>query len=192
MPATVIETLIPAKTSAGVADEVLYEIIDGQRVELPPMSVYATAVASWLVGALAIFSHAHPLGLPFAQMLFRLPVAVSRNRRPDVAFVTYERWPKNWLIPSTDNAWEVAPDLAVEVTSPNDLADEIMQKITKYFQAGVRLVWIVYPLQRLVYVHESPSQVRVLTYTDELDGGSVLPGFRLPLVNLFQETITAS
>jgi Uma2 family endonuclease len=125
-------------------------------------------------------------------MLFRLPVVVSRNRRPDVAFVTYERWPKNRLIPSTDNAWEVTPDLAIEVASPNDLADDIMQKITEYFQAGVRLVWIVYPLQRLVYVHESPSQVHVLTYTDELDGGSVLPGFRLPLVNLFQETTAAS
>jgi Uma2 family endonuclease len=192
MPATVIEALDPAKTSAGAADEVLYEIIDGQRVELPPMSVYASWVASLLVRQLSVFADKHPIGQPFAEMLFRLPLNGSRNRRPDLAFVTYERWPKNRPVPLTENAWDVVPDLAVEVTSPNDLADDIMQKITEYFQAGVRLVWIVYPLQRLVYVYESSSQVHGLTYTDELDGGSVLPGFRLPLVNLFQETTASS
>jgi Uma2 family endonuclease len=91
----------------------------------------------------------------------------------------------NRLIPVTDNAWDVVPDLAVEVISPHDLAEEILQKVVEYFQAGVRLVWIVYPQQRLVYVHESLTQVRCLTQTEELDGGAVLPGFRLPLANLF-------
>src|SRR5207249_957331 len=109
----------------------------------------------------------------------------SRNRRPDVAFVTYERWPMNRPIPLTDNAWDVVPDLAVEVSSRHDLAEELVQKLTEYFQAGVRLVWVIYPKQRLVYVYESPTQVRGLTQSDELDGGTVLPGFRLPLANLF-------
>jgi Uma2 family endonuclease len=185
MSAALIEPLSPAVPSLGTADEALYEIIDGQRVDLPPMSVYATAVASSLIGELAIFSHTHLIGRPFAEMLFRLPLNGSRNRRPDVAFVTCERWPKNRPIPATDNAWDMVPDLAVEVVSPNDLADEIMQKVTEYFQAGVRLVWIIFPQQRLVYVHESLTRVRCLSQADELDGGVVLPGFRLPLANLF-------
>jgi Uma2 family endonuclease len=118
-------------------------------------------------------------------MLFRLPLSVSRSRRPDVAFVTFERWPLSRLIPATDNAWDVVPDLAVEVISPSDLAEEILEKVSEYFQAGVRLVWIIYPQQRLAYVHESLTQVRCLSQADELDGGVVLPGFRLPLGNLF-------
>jgi Uma2 family endonuclease len=182
MPATLIEPLNPAMASPATTDETLYEIIDGLRVELPPMSVYATLIASSLVCELGVLK---PIGRPCSEMLFRLPLPVPRNRRPDVAFVSYERWPMNRLIPLVDNAWDVVPDLAVEVISPNDLADEIMQKVVEYFQAGVRLVWIIYPQQRLVYVHESLTQVRCLTHADELEGGGVLPGFRLLLANLF-------
>jgi Uma2 family endonuclease len=192
MPTTLTEPLRLAEPSAGAADETLYEIIDGQRVELPPMSVYATWVASLLANELAFFARVHPIGRAFAGMLFRLPLNGSRNRRPDVAFVTFERWPKDRPIPATDNAWDVVPDLAIEVVSPNDLADEIMEKITEYFQAGVLLVWIVYPQQRLVHVYESPVRIRGFSHADELDGGSVLPEFRLPLANLFPETTAAS
>ena len=64
-----------------------------------------------------------------------------------------------------------------------------MQRLTEYFQAGVCRVWIMYPQQRLVYVYDSPTQVRGLTQADELDGGEILPGFRLPLLNLFPETV---
>ena len=188
MPTTVIEPLSPANASMGTADEALYEIIDGQRVELPPMSVYATWIACSLSGELDFFSRTHPIGRPFMEMLFHLPLNGSRNRRPDVAFVTYERWPKSRPIPATDNAWDVVPDLAVEVTSPHDLADEIIQKVIEYFRAGVRLVWVVYPLQRLVQVFESPTQVHGLTHADELDGGAVLPVCRLPLASLLPET----
>jgi Uma2 family endonuclease len=188
MSAAFTEPLILTNTTAVGADEPLYEIVDGQRVELPPMSVYATLVASALFGELAVFCTTHPLGRPFAEMLFRFPLNGSRNRRPDVAFVSFERWPKNRPIPLRDNAWEVVPDLAVEVISPHDLADEVIQKLTEYFQAGVRLVWIIYPQQRLVYVYDSPTQVRGLSQADDLDGGAVLPGFRVALANLFAET----
>jgi Uma2 family endonuclease len=191
MPAALSEPSSLTGSTAVPGDEALYEIIDGERVEIPPMSVYATSVASSLIGELSIFSHARPIGRAFSEMLFRLPLNGSRNRRPDVAFVTYERWPKNRPIPPTDNAWDLAPDLAVEVISPHDLADEIIQKLTEYFQAGVRLVWIIYPQQRLVYVYDSPTRVRGLAQTDELDGGDVLPGFRLPLANLFPETASS-
>jgi Uma2 family endonuclease len=132
----------------------------------------------------------HDLGHPVTEMLFRLPLATARNRRPDGAFVTYGRWPKGRPVP-TDNAWDVVPDLAVEVTSPTDLADEIMQKIVEYFQAGVRLVWLVYAQHQLVYVYDSPTRVRILTRDDELDGGPVLPDFRLPLAELFPESPAA-
>ena len=60
-----------------------------------------------------------------------------------------------------------------------------MGKIEEYFQAGVRLVSVVFPAHRIVYVYESSVEVRVLTESDTLDGGNVLPGFRLRLDRLF-------
>ncbi len=168
-------------------EEALYEIIDGQRVELPPMSAYASRVASRLGSGLNRFAGEHDLGEAVTEVLFRLPLETSRNRRPDVAFVSYQRWPKDRPQPISDNAWDVVPDLGVEVISPNDLAEEVMQKLQEYFQAGVRLVWVVYPAQRVVYVYESFTRVSIRVGTEELDGGEVLPGFRLSLAKLFPE-----
>ena len=76
-------------------------------------------------------------------------------------------------------------DLCVEVVSPSDRADYIQDKIDEYFRAGVRLVWVFYPRHRLVYVYDSPTAVRGLGRSDALDGGVALPGFRLPLAELF-------
>ena len=59
----------------------------------------------------------------------------------------------------------------------------------EYFRAGVRLVWVIYPDLNQVYVYESPSKVRILHQSDELDGGTVLPGFRLKVAALFEDEL---
>jgi len=161
-----------------------YEIIDGVKVEMPPMSADSQVLASRLSRHLSNFGVAKDLGEACTEVLFKLPLAKDRNRKPDVAFVAYLRWPKGKPIPST-NVWNVLPELCVEVVSPNDLGDEIETKISEYFEAGVRLVWIVYPRQERFYIYDSPSQVRRLTRADTLDGSGVLPGFQLPLTELF-------
>lgn len=163
-----------------------YEIIDGRRVELPPMSVDSQVLASRLIRHLSNFGIARDIGEAHSETLFKLPLESDRNRKPDVAFVPYTRWAKNLPFPAT-NAWDVLPDLCVEVVSPTDMADEIMNKVTEYFQAGVRLVWVFYPRHQLVLVHESLAAIRGLTRADTLDGGPVLPGFQLPLTELFPE-----
>jgi Uma2 family endonuclease len=73
----------------------------------------------------------------------------------------------------------------VEVVSPHDVAEEIMERVDEYFTAGVKSIWIVYPTQRLIYIYDSPRQVRILGEADQLDGGTVLPDFRIPVVSLF-------
>jgi Uma2 family endonuclease len=113
----------------------------------------------------------------------------SRNRRPDLAFVSSDRWPADRPKSSRDNAWDVVPDLAVEVISPYDRANEQLKKVLEYFEAGVRLVWVVFPEWRVIHVYESPTQIRVLTEADTLDGGPVLPGFQLPLDRLFDPVV---
>jgi len=170
-----------------VQDEPLYEIVDGQRVDLPPMSVYTTWLASRLQGRLWPYVEEHGLGTCVMEMLFILDAERNLRRRPDVAFVSADRWPLDWEIPTTGD-WDIVPDLAVEVISPNDIFKDVLTKLHEYFQYGVQLVWAVVPEAQQVYVYDSPTQVRILTVRDTLTGSKVLPDFHLPLANLFQRS----
>jgi Uma2 family endonuclease len=182
-------TVEPASAATG-DPEALYEVVDGQRVELPPMSAYATWVASRLDQRLGPFAEGHLLGNVVTEMLFLLDPERDRKRRPDVAFVSSERWPLDREIPD-DAAWDVIPDLAIEVISPSDLSKDVLAKVREYFQAGARLVWVVHPTEQQVYVYESPTRVQILAPDGELDGGAVVPGFRIPVAALFRRGAAA-
>jgi Uma2 family endonuclease len=186
MSATVQMPQRPSSSYREFDDAEHYEIIDGLKVELPPMSAEATAIATGLSTALNVFGVAKDIGRAYTEMLFHLPLPIDRNRRPDVAFVPFSRWPKNRSCPAS-SAWDVLPDLGVEVISPFDLAEEVLEKVQEYFRAGMRLVWLIYPSTQAVEVFENFKQARILTFDDELDGGIVAPGFRLPLRELFLE-----
>ena len=161
-----------------------YEVVDGVRVEREPMGAFETVLASWLCHVMNSFAAGKKLGLAVNEVLFVLNAARNLNRRPDVAFVSYARWPTS--IVAREPAWNVVPDLAIEIVSPTNLAEEIDRKITDYFQAEVRLVWVFYPDSGRVYVYQSPTHVSIVERTDTLDGGEVLPGFRLPIAELYE------
>jgi Uma2 family endonuclease len=167
-------------------EDVLYEVVDDQVVELAPMGAYEVRLATLLTARIETFAQQHQLGRAMQEMLFDLTIATGRRRRPDVAFVSFDRWPLTRRIPRTE-AWEVVPNLAVEVVSRTDSVDSIVDKIAEYFHAGVERVWVVFPSQEQVYVYDSPSSVRILVRTDELSGDPILPHFRLPLVELFED-----
>lgn len=105
---------------------------------------------------------------------------------PDVAFVRADRAPVPGT-PEWDAAWHLAPDLAVDVATPNQYRPEVAEKARRYIHAGVQLVWIVWPRYRQVDVWRPGSQqpVSTLTTADFLDGVVVLPGFTYPIANLF-------
>jgi Uma2 family endonuclease len=134
---------------------------------------------------LADFLKTHRLGRLESEMLFSLDAAVDLKRRPDLAFISYERWPRDRAVPRTA-AWDVVPDLAVEIISPTNLATAVLAKIAEYFQHGVRCVWVVYPVEEQVYVYDSVTSVRILTRADRLAVPSILPQFELPLESLFE------
>ncbi|CEF48429.1 unnamed protein product [uncultured bacterium] len=169
-------------------DEALYEVVKGQRVETPPMSIRASIIASNLGAELWTFAEAHGVGWVVIEGVFRVPIPEdhSLSRRPDVAFVSADkmRAGSEWGLDA--RAADVVPDLAVEVTSPTDCAEDQREKILEYFQAGVRAVWVVYPRLRIVDVYESPTRVQVLTEADTLRVDPVLPGFELALSRLFE------
>ena len=181
---------LSATTNAGavlsLVDDMLYEVVDDQIVELGPMGAHEIWLATELVIHLGTFLRQHQLGRAVQEMLFDFTAMVQRKRRPDVAFVSYERWPRQRQVPHAE-AWEVVPNLAVEVVSRTDRADDLMNKIAEYFHAGVEGVWVVFPSQEQIHVYESPTSVRILTRADALRGEPVLPHFQLPVAALFDE-----
>ncbi len=157
----VLETLDPAIQTElrELDDDILYEEVDGQRIEKRPMSYYAGIITSDLASKLSfhIRQQAPVPGKVAVEVIFRLPLpeGASRNRRPDLAFVSIDRWPIDRPRSYTDNAWDVVPDLAVEVTSPTDSAEDQLRKVWEYFQAGVRSVWVVYPKVLCIHVYDA-------------------------------------
>jgi Uma2 family endonuclease len=180
--ATASLRLAPKRQST--LDEPLYEIENGQRVELPPMGAYETLIASGLLVYFSQYCRKKKLGRAVNEMLFEL-ATVERQRRPDVAVVSYKRWPLKRRVPSTE-AWAVTPDLAVEVVSRTNTAGEALKKLREYSHAGVRLVWVIFPDPGEVHVYSSPKTVQILDRTDVLRGEPVLPGFRLAVSELFE------
>lgn len=161
--------------------DILYEVIDGQWMEKPAMGAWELGLANHLNVFIVGYLQGNPIGEAFHEMLYRLAREPRLERRPDVSFVSFERWPSR-VVPDVD-AWEMIPSLAVEIVSKNT-AERVQAKIKEYFQHGVSLVWVVYPRQRQIQVFDGPKTSRILDDADALDGGKVLPGFQLPVVQL--------
>jgi Uma2 family endonuclease len=167
-----------------------YEVFYGKVEEKPAMGVYETHIASSLFYPLDHFVRSKQVGRVEAEMLFLLDRNEDVKYRPDLACVLFERWPRDRPIPR-EEAWNVVPDLAIEVISSRNLATKVVIKIRDYFRHGVRSVWLLYPVEELVYVYDSPTIVRGLTRHDTLESQDILPGFQLPLSQLFEATGTA-
>jgi Uma2 family endonuclease len=163
----------------------LYEIVDGKIVE-KEMGARDVEIAVTVVQYLGMFARTHRLGRALMEFIFRIDQARDLQRRPDVAFVSHAKWPVHRRVPDVA-VWDMVPDLAIEVVSPSNSADQLQEKIHDYFKAGVVGVWVIYPRQQEVYMYASPTQIQVLQLGQELDGGDVVPGFRLPLAALFDD-----
>lgn len=178
-----------ADASLAIAiEEQRYEVVNEQPVALPPMRAYEVWIATVLSRQLGIVTTQHHLGWTVQEMLFDLGPAIRQKRRPDVAFVAFDRWPREQRIPRTE-AWAVVPNLAVEVISPTDRFDDVVAKVAEYFHAGVDQVWVVVPSQEQVQVYTSPTAIRILTRTDTLHGEPVVPHFQYLLTALFAENV---
>jgi Uma2 family endonuclease len=160
-----------------------YELVDGSLVEID-MGGESSWIGGELFARLREFSVAGPGGWPLpADSAYRcFPHDPHRVRRPDASFIRRGRLPGETL---PRGYLSIAPDIAVEVISPNDLYSEVQRRIDDYLQAGVTLLWVVDPDTRTVHVYRSDGSVARLRETDELDGEQALPGFRCPIASLF-------
>ena len=161
----------------------LCELLDGTLLE-KTMGSFESYLALYLGHLLTTFVAENHLGIVLgADGMLRL--APGLVRIPDVSFVSWDRLPGRTF--PREEIWRLAPDLAVEVISRGNTRQEMTRKLADYFSAGVRLVWYVYPAACEVQVYEALDKCVTLAVQDTLDGGSVLPGFRLPLATLFAQ-----
>jgi Uma2 family endonuclease len=164
-------------------DDFKYELVEGGVIRMPPSGaehgVVAVNVGYLLKGYVKAYDLGTVCGAETGFILKRNPDTV---RAPDASFVAKERIPTEG-IPRT--YWPFAPDLAVEVVSPNDRFDEVQAKVAEYFAAGTRLVWVILPKTRTVLAYRSFHEVRSLSADDELNGEAGLPGFTCRVAELF-------
>jgi Uma2 family endonuclease len=161
----------------------LCELVDGLLVE-KGMGYSESILGGAILAILRAFVIPRNLGLVSgADGMMRLFPGLVRE--PDVAFASWDRIPGRRR-PTAPIAG-FAPDLAIEVLSISNTKKEMARKRREYFKAGVRLVWEVDPRARTVAVYEAPDEAILLEVGQTLDGGEVLPGFALPLADLFAD-----
>lgn len=162
--------------------EFRFEVIDDFIVR-KPVGAQETRLADRLARRLAPFVYDSRLGEVHAGLGYELPGG-GRRPKPDVSVLSFARWPEDRPFPPGDFVPAV-PELAVEVVSPNELADTVFGKVAQYFRAGVSAVWVVVPRVEQVHCYDSPAASRILTREDVLTGEPVAPGFRMAVADLF-------
>ncbi len=155
-----------------------YELVDGEAKEVPA-GIEHDAIVAHLIGMLLPFAKGRGV-LCASSAGFRMPTGNIRS--PDVSFIRTERLPEGKL---PKGFADFAPDLAVEVLSPNEDMADLARKLGEYFAAGVQQVWLVNAEAQTVTVYRSLTDVRVYGAEDELEGGDLLPNFRCKVADLF-------
>jgi Uma2 family endonuclease len=165
-------------------DEMRLELVEGVIYTMPPAGGEHGEVAGDSFGVIWNHVRQHELGhVTAAETGYILGVneeGKASVRAPDVGFISYARMPDR--LPT--KYVPIPPDLAVEVVSPNDKANDIESKISEYLRAGVRMIVFVYPATRSVNVYRE-NTIKRLEGEDLLDGGDVLPGFSVRISELF-------
>lgn len=161
------------------------ELVRGLVIRELPAGGEHGVIAMQLTRRVATFVYEQRLGhVLSAETGFILQRKPDTVRAPDIAFVRRERIEAEGV---PRGYWPGAPDLAVEVVSPSNTLPEIHDKVQDYLNAGCTLVWVVEPRSRRVTVYRSMHDISLLTAEEELDGGNVLPGFRVRIAELFEE-----
>jgi Uma2 family endonuclease len=165
-----------------------YELVEGRLVKMSPTYGVHGRRTSDLHFALELYVREHRLGvLTAAETGFNLTRPGERRETvlaPDIAFIRAE----NASLVEVDDFPHVAPDLVIEVASPSDSRRRMGEKARRRLDRGVRLVWVVWPRRREIDVWDpEATDPRTLVAADALDGGAIIPGFRIPVAQVCPE-----
>lgn len=158
-----------------------YEIVYGELKERAMPSPTHGRIQAKVATRLNIFIEENNLGLVYTETMFQL--ADGLNRIPDVAFLSFERFPETG---ETEGRFYLAPDLAIEIVSPSDIFGDVFKKIEEYLAAAVKQVWLIAPEQKTLTVYRSRTDTTILTEAEEIVGEDFLSGFRFKLTDIFQ------
>jgi Uma2 family endonuclease len=159
------------------------ELVRGEVRVMTPAGSQHGRLAAQIGARLSAHVEAHGNGTVYAaETGFKIASDPDTVRAPDVAFVARERTD---VVGDIDEYWPGAPDLAVEVLSPDDSYSDVEEKVFDWLAAGCRMVIVVSPRRRAATIYRSPGEFVRLTENDVLDGGDVVPGWTLPLRELF-------
>lgn len=162
-----------------------YELVRGELRKMTPAGNKHGYLALRIASRLERHVEESGLGKTYAaETGFKLSSDPDTVRAPDAAFVSQARLDETGEV---EGFWPGAPDLAVEVTSPSDAHTEVVEKALAWLEAGCRMVLVVDPGQRTVTVYRALDDIRILTSEagETLDGADVVPGWRLPVTELF-------
>jgi Uma2 family endonuclease len=157
-----------------------FELIHGEIVEKMPTQEHAFIIQV-ITGEIYIYLKTSPIGRGMVEARYGLPNDKHNDRMPDFSFVSD---PTRQLVRKGSAPY--MPDLAVEVKSPDDTYKRMREKAEYYIANGCRLVWLIFPEKRLVEVYYPNADIEILMENDSLDGHDVLPGFTLPIHELFR------
>jgi Uma2 family endonuclease len=163
-----------------------HEVVSGRLIINPKNNFFHGFISARLSSALLTFVEARRLGAVLDSSIgFWMK---NRNcRAPDISFITRARIEALGFRPSSPRFFPGAPDLVVEVLSPDNTRREMEKRLKDFFESGTRLAWIVSPKARRVEVFHSPAKGEWVGSEGFLDGEDLLPGFRHPIANLFKE-----
>jgi Uma2 family endonuclease len=163
-----------------------HEVVDGELIMSPKNDFFPGFISARLSAALLAFVQTKRLGAVLDSSTgFWMK---NRNcRAPDISFVSRARLEALGFRPSTRLFFPGAPDLAVEVLSPNNTRGEIDERLNDFFTSGSRLAWIIDPQAQRVEVCRSLTERRLIGSGGFLEGEDILPGFHYAIANLFKE-----
>jgi Uma2 family endonuclease len=168
------------------------EVVNGAIIPMSPGGRGQPNVTTNLALSLGLFVQERDPGKVYVEASFVLDGSprkrwVKDSRVPDVAFVSRERINAHEAAhPDPNDPWWLAPDLAVEVISPTDQYEGLLQKVADYLSYGVRMVWAINPMTRTITIHTSENPLgRTLREGDILDAALLIEGWSMPVVDLF-------
>jgi Uma2 family endonuclease len=160
-----------------------YELIRGELRKMAPAGPIHGRIAINVTTPLDQHVRTHNLGVVYAaETGFKLASNPDVVRAPDVAFIRRERLEE---VGEVEGYWPGPPDLAVEVIAPSDTYSDVQEKVFDWLEAGTRMVLLIIPRKRAVVVYRSLTEIITLTENDTINGGDVVPGWTMPVRDVF-------
>lgn len=161
-------------------DDKLFELIHGEIVEKVPTEEHGIATGN-IITDLKIYLRQNKIGRAGVEILYRVPDDEHNARQPDISLRlnTDSSVIKKGAVPGM-------PDIAIEIKSPTNTIKHLREKADYYLANGTQIVWLVFPEKKMVEVYETGKDVQIFLEADTLDGGDLLPGFKLAVKTIFE------